>query len=78
MGHANRSGQHHVIRLDAQPRRICLPAGWSCHANANTHGVADSDTNRNRDGNSHCNGDPYSNSELDPKANAHTQIRTDA
>jgi hypothetical protein len=78
MGHANRPGQHHLIGLDTQPRRLCLSFGWSLHANANTDLIADGNTNRDCNSNSQCNGDSYSNSNIDAKGNAHTTIAADS
>lgn len=74
MGYANRPRQHHIVGLDAEPWRIRLSAGWSRYANTNTDLIADGDTNRN----SHCNGDAYSNSNIDAKGNAHTTITADS
>ena len=76
MGHADRPGQHHVVGLDAEPWRIRLPAVWSSHAHAHANAdlIPDGDANRDRNSHSHCNGDSYSNSNIDAQDNAHTAI----
>jgi len=58
MGHADRPWLHNDLSLDAQSRRVCVPAARCPHSDANTDYIAFSYGYAH--GNSHCDADSYS------------------
>ena len=54
MGHADRPWLHNALSLDAQSRRVCVPAARCTHSDPNTDCIAFSY------GNSQCDADSYS------------------
>jgi hypothetical protein len=55
MGDASRPRRHDAFGLDAQSRRVCLPAARCAQSDSNPHGLANSYSNSN----SHCDGNVY-------------------
>ena len=58
MGHADRPWLHNALSLDAQSRRVCVPAARCTHSDANTDCIAFSYGYAH--GNGHCDANSYS------------------
>jgi hypothetical protein len=77
MGHADRQRQHYAVRVDPQPRRLCLSTSRSCYSKSNTNANGDVHAHSN----TYCNGDIYSNTnpaaDTDAKIDANTETSAD-